>query len=505
MLSGMANTAIVAGVGVVVIILASTLGWIAYPNIVVSQAIIKPENNLVYDAWVIPPVPIFMQFYLFDCINCNNINFPTTPDIKPILVQKGPFTYNETRQKFNVTLENGQLTYQEQINYTYAPTEGELPLTTTVTQPNPVYFTILSLIDDADIPDLQKTTISNLMHNRLASINEGPFMTHTADEMLLAGYSINETISVLLNTQIPGNGSTILDLLPPELIQIIPQDPRFGYFYGQSGNINVPFRTIENGEHGLDELGTIKLYNGEPKLSFWNDTYCDMINGTDGAIYPPQIDINKDYYIFDKNLCRSIYATFEKEVETFGIPGKRFSVPEIVLANNTVNEDNKCYCRNKDPNRECFGAGVLDLRSCLFGAPIILSLPHFFQGDEKYKNAFVGLNPNLEEHQTFFDLEPLTAIPMEATKRIQLNIDVRNYRIGSRFLNINDTIFPVLWINESAKLDQASADDINHLFTVLDGVNIGRWCFLGAGIALVLASVIMFAVYFPRRNQDKVA
>ena len=37
---------------------------------------------------------------------------------------------------------------------------------------------------------------------------------------------------------------------------------------------------------------------------------------------------------------------------------------------------------------------------------------------------------------------------MEATKRIQLNIDVRNYRIASRFLNINDTIFPVLWINE---------------------------------------------------------
>jgi len=37
---------------------------------------------------------------------------------------------------------------------------------------------------------------------------------------------------------------------------------------------------------------------------------------------------------------------------------------------------------------------------------------------------------------------------MEATKRIQLNIDVRTYRIPPRFLNINDTIFPVLWINE---------------------------------------------------------
>jgi len=45
---------------------------------------------------------------------------------------------------------------------------------------------------------------------------------------------------------------------------------------------------------------------------------------------------------------------------------------------------------------------------CSTGAPIILSLPHFFQGDEKYLNAFEGLNPNLDEHQTFFDLEPVS-------------------------------------------------------------------------------------------------
>ena len=61
------------------------------------------------------------------------------------------------------------------------------------------------------------------MHTRLASINEGPFMTHTVDEMLLKGYSLNDTIGVLLNTTIPGNGSTILDLIPPEFIAMIPQ------------------------------------------------------------------------------------------------------------------------------------------------------------------------------------------------------------------------------------------------------------------------------------------
>ena len=65
---------------------------------------------------------------------------------------------------------------------------------------------------------------------------------------------------------------------------------------------------------------------------------------------------------------RSIYASYEKDVETLGIAGKRYTIPEIVFANDTVNEDNRCFqpCL-RDPNRECVGGGVLDLRSCLFG------------------------------------------------------------------------------------------------------------------------------------------
>jgi hypothetical protein len=35
-------------------------------------------------------------------------------------------------------------------------------------------------------------------------------------------------------------------------------------------------------------------------------------------------------------------------------------------------------------------------------------LPHFYQGDEKYINAVDGLSPNKEEHQTFFDVEPVS-------------------------------------------------------------------------------------------------
>lgn len=41
------------------------------------------------------------------------------------------------------------------------------------------------------------------------------------------------------------------------------------------------------------------------------------------------------------------------------------------------------------------------------GAPVLLSTPHFYMGDEKYVKAFEGLEPVQEWHETHFDLEPV--------------------------------------------------------------------------------------------------
>lgn len=45
----------------------------------------------------------------------------------------------------------------------------------------------------------------------------------------------------------------------------------------------------------------------------------------------------------------------------------------------------------------------------------------------------------------------LLGIPVFASKRLQLNVDVRKYNVSSFLLNINDTVFPILWINEVNK------------------------------------------------------
>lgn len=42
---------------------------------------------------------------------------------------------------------------------------------------------------------------------------------------------------------------------------------------------------------------------------------------------------------------------------------------------------------------------------CLSGAPLIGSNPHFFNGDDKYINGVIGLEPNASLHQTTVILE----------------------------------------------------------------------------------------------------
>ncbi|XP_046443721.1 lysosome membrane protein 2-like [Daphnia pulex] len=490
MVSNMVKTAIVGSVGVAVIILSSTLGWILVPDIATSEAVITKDNEAVYGAWTIPPVPIYLEFFLFNCTNCDD---PTNGSVVLNLDQLGPFSFTEGRIKFNVIEENGLLSYRENISYFYTPKDGERDLDVNVTTVNPVYFTLASLIsDNAQTPAIA-TKLSGLMHELLADEGEHPFMTHTVREMLFEGWSLQPYVNILelLYEQLSNNTDLTLPPLPE-----LPEDPKFGFFYGRNGT-NLGEFTIESGANDLNELGYIKKWNGKSSVEYWNDTFCNMINGTDGAIYPPIVDVNEKIYVFTPDVCRSLYATYEKDTVTEGITGRRFTVPEIVF--DTLDPENVCYCSQYRENPDlCFSRGVLDMRPCLLGVPVVLSTPHFYMADPKYVDAFVGLKPNKDWHETHFDLEPLLGVPLFASKRLQLNIDARRYKVPERFLNISDTVFPVIWLNESAKLDAATANDVNKAVNVIDALNISRWCFLGAGIALVVASLIMLVVYLTR-------
>ena len=50
---------------------------------------------------------------------------------------------------------------------------------------------------------------------------------------------------------------------------------------------------------------------------------------------------------------------------------------------------NSCY----DHADRVEGDGVFDVTVCQFGAPIVLSWPHFLGAEDKFKDAVEGLNP----------------------------------------------------------------------------------------------------------------
>jgi len=124
-----------------------------------------------------------------------------------------------------------------------------------------------------------------------------------------------------------------------------------------------------------------------------------------------------------------------------------------------------------------------------------MSTPHFLDGDDRLWQAFGGLLPIRDLHETHFDLEPATSAAVNASKRIQLNLDVRKYFVGNSLEKLNDTIFPVLWVDEGASLDQTGADELKALLGLVYGVNVGRWVFLSCGIALTVAGIVMIIVF----------
>lgn len=68
---------------------------------------------------------------------------------------------------------------------------------------------------------------------------------------------------------------------------------------------------VNSGVNDLDSLASINSWKGSPTLKdVWPSKYCNMINGTDGEVFPPSTakntenDLEKRLYVFNSDLCR---------------------------------------------------------------------------------------------------------------------------------------------------------------------------------------------------------
>lgn len=140
-------------------------------------------------------------------------------------------------------------------------------------------------------------------------------------------------------------------------------------------------------------------FKDEAELDTWDeDGNCNKIKGTDGTIFPPNIKRSDGIWAFVPDLCRSIETVYEKPSSYVGLPASRF----ILKIGDMRENGNECYCR--DAPDFCPLFGTIDLKPCV-GAPLVASLPHFYDADPVLLKGVDGLSPDVEKHGTEIDFE----------------------------------------------------------------------------------------------------
>ncbi|XP_060103391.1 lysosome membrane protein 2 [Heteronotia binoei] len=230
-------------------------------------------------------------------------------------------------------------------------------------------------------------------------------------------------------------------------------DSTFGFFDKMNGTDDGEYIVL-SGERNYKDFTRIVEWKGQKRLDWWTSPESNMINGTDGSSFHPLIDPEETVYIFASDFCRSIPLAYEKYVKVKGIPAYRFVPPASFYANASVNKENAGFCV---PAGQCLGTGILNVSTCLQGAPILISPPHFYASAEEYIKSVNGMHPNKEDHQTFLDINPTTGLLVRACKRLQINVFVQSLPDFFQTGNIRTMIFPVLHLNESVLLDDDSA------------------------------------------------
>eukprot|EP00066_Takifugu_rubripes_P002988 XP_003965271.1 PREDICTED: lysosome membrane protein 2 isoform X1 [Takifugu rubripes] len=435
-----------------------------------KKEIVLVEGSRVFPSWKNPPPPVYMEFFFFNITNEEQI----LKGGKPEVTQVGPYTYREYRYKDNVSMvQNGtRVVAYNTKSFVFLPEKsvGD-PSVDSITTVNIPAWAVMNKVKGSFFR-------SGMVAMWMNSVNSGFFTTRTVHE-LLWGYE------------------------DPLLARVSSSSPDvekvFGLMYKKNGSNDGEF-VYHTGQQNYLDYGRVETWRGESQLSFWNSNQSNSINGSDGSAFHPLLTKDERIYIFTPDLCRSIYMEFEKDVEVKGIAAYRFTPPRSVLASKEENPANEGFCVSP---KECLGTGLLKVSPCRKGAPVVASFPHFHLADEKYVDAIKGMSPQREHHQTFLDLNPTTGVIVRANKRAQVNILLGRIPGFPKTRSLNDTVFPVMFLNESVVIDDASAARVHKLLTISTVVSNFPLIIMGLGVVMLAIFIVLLIRARQQKNEVK--
>ncbi|XP_053682925.1 lysosome membrane protein 2-like isoform X2 [Sabethes cyaneus] len=378
-------------------------------------------NSTAAEWWERPPVNPLLKVHVFNYTNVEEFIKGEATKLK--VVDLGPYVYHETAEKVNVSYNgDGTITYKERRSYQFLANQSSGMQYDKVVIPN---VPMLTAVSKYFHESFYKKMILNTALN---SVNAVPFKTLPVDSFLW-GYE-----------------DELLNLAKKFSFDSEISFEKFGILMTRNGTSAETF-TIYSGETDLKQLAIIKGLDGKSSLDLWTTDECNRVDGTDGSQFPPHLmDKRQTLYVFIKSLCRKFPLQYEKEVTLFdGIPAWRYKAPLDVFAHPNINVDNQCFCHLGSAS--CPLSGLLNATLCSYGAPIYASFPHFYTGDEKLLETVDGLHPQREKHETYADIHPRLAFPIDGASRFQINVQVKKTSYITALEKFEDgDILPVVWL-----------------------------------------------------------
>lgn len=422
----------------------------------IKREAVLEEGTTAFKNWVKTGTTVYRQFWIFDVQNPDDVA-KNSSKIK--VKQRGPYTYRvRYLAKENITQDN------EDHTVSFVQPNGAIfePSLSVGTEDD--NFTVLNLAVAAAPHIYQNSFVQVVLNSLMKKSKSTMFQTRSLKE-LLWGYK-----------------DPFLSLVP------YPISTTVGVFYPYNDTADGVYK-VYNGKDNISKVAIIESYKGKRNLSYW-PSYCDMINGTDAASFPPFVEKSRTLRFFSSDICRSIYAVFGSEIDLKGIPVYRFVLPANAFASPLQNPDNHCFCTEKVISNNCTSYGVLDIGKCKEGKPVYISLPHFLHASPDVSEPIEGLHPNEDEHKTYLDVEPITGFTLQFAKRLQVNILVKPARKIEALKNLKRPyIVPILWLNETATIGDEKAEMFKTQVT-------GKIKLLGTvEMALIGIGVVMFVAF----------
>lgn len=398
------------------------------------------------------PVPLSVKLYMFNVTNPDEVK----QGVKPRLLQVGPFVFSETRRRQVVRISPDNATIDSRLYRTYYfNTVESVPLNVTLTLPNAGAFGAFHGAAEKSRDEGQDTP------NKIAGqylANETIYLTHTANKWLFEGIKLDWLDGL-------NSDGLYFDDQPP--------DNTFGLYYKKNNTWDEKADgtvTVATGATGdISKIGQVIRWNNADKMSFWRGESCNSLRGTEGQFFHPFVQKDEKLDIFAPDLCRSLSIEFIKTTSLRTIELYRFGLDSSFFKPINYNNETKCFCVKRseaDKKKFCKLSGIMDASSCR-KKPIVLSTPHFYNGDASIRDAFDGLSPSAAQHDTFVDVEPITGFVLRVRRRLQVNVEMIKYEDFEDSHRLEETrlIHPFIWLEQSVVIPDEKAQKLENKLT----------------------------------------